>query len=163
MSTGEYHPSTSSSGNWLWKASKVKFILNSGRNKVFLIDRLLKWTLRRAQVGPVQRPAGDWGWCPRKFFFCSCLKNRRKLAHRKNEILVLFCAMSATDMFTIHRIENSSFVYVKYVFLDISIKGRFECSKFLFMKSKTPSFNLKWFSFTLPWKKRICKKDSQSP
>ena len=55
-------------------------------------------------------------------FFCLYLKNRRKSAHRKNEILVLLCAMSATEMFTKHRIENSSFVYVKHVFLDISVK-----------------------------------------
>ena len=50
-------------------------------------------------------------------------KNRRTSVHRKNEILVLFCDMSTTDMFTIHGIKNSSFLYVKHVILDISIKG----------------------------------------
>ena len=60
-----------------------------------------------------------------KIFWLS-LQNSRKLPHRKNEILVFFCATSATDMFTIHQIEDSSFVYVKHASLDISIKGQFE-------------------------------------
>ena len=52
-------------------------------------------------------------------------------------------------MFTIHEIDNSSFVYVKHVFLDISIKGQFESNKYLvFIKSKTPPFIQKIFFFT---------------
>ena len=78
---------------------------------------------------------------PPEKIVCLCLQNRRELAHRKNEILVLICAMSATDMFTIHEIKNSSFAYVKHVFLDISIKGQFKSNKcLLFIKSKTPPF-----------------------
>ena len=71
--------------------------------------------------------------------FCLCLQNRRKLVHRKNEILVLFCP--TTDMFAIHGIKNSSFVYVKHVLLEISIKGPFESNKYLlFNASQTPHF-----------------------
>ena len=78
---------------------------------------------------------------PPEKIVCLCLQNRRELAHRKNEILVLICATSATDMFTIHQIKNSSFTYVKHVFLDISIKERFKNNKcLLFIKSKTPPF-----------------------
>ena len=44
--------------------------------------------------------------------FCSWLQNRRKLAHRKNKIFVLFCITSAINMFTLHWINNSSFFYV---------------------------------------------------
>ena len=32
MSTDEYHPSASSSGNWLWKVSKVGFTLKGVYN-----------------------------------------------------------------------------------------------------------------------------------
>ena len=67
-----------------------------------------------------------------------------------------FALTSATDMFTIHRIENSSFVYLKHVFLDISIKGRFESNKcLLFIKSKT-HFIQKFFLYI--FKKKISKK-----
>ena len=54
---------------------------SSGQNKVFLIDRLFKWTLGRAHsalvyswesggalsppVGPGQNPGGRSGWGPR--------------------------------------------------------------------------------------------------
>ena len=44
--TKDYHPGNSSSDNWLWKASKVGFILkvhticqnNAYRNQLFLMD-----------------------------------------------------------------------------------------------------------------------------
>ena len=39
---------------------------------------------------------GTSGNAPQNILFW-CLQNRRKSAHRKNEILVLFCAMSATQ------------------------------------------------------------------
>ena len=58
-----------------------------------------------------------------EIFLYLCLQNGGKLVHRKNEILVLFCAMSAADMFNIHLIENSSFICVKNFCLGISIKG----------------------------------------
>ena len=48
-------------------------------------------------------------------------KQREILAHRENEILVLFCTTSATDMFTIYT-ESKTTVYVKHALLDISIK-----------------------------------------
>ena len=70
------------------------------------------------------------GAMPLENVFCLCLQHRRKLAPRKNEI-VLFCTRSAADMFTIHQIENSSSVYVKLASLDISIKGRFKSNKCL--------------------------------
>ena len=56
-------------------------------------------------------------------FFCFYLQNLRKLVHRMNESLVLFCSRSATDMFAIHQMKNSSLIYVKHVLLDIAIKG----------------------------------------
>ena len=105
------------------------------------------------QVGPGQSPGGDWVMPPENIF-CLCLQHRTKLAPRKNEIIVLFCTTSAKKclryiMFTIHQIRNSSLVYVKHVFLDISIKGRFESNKYLlFIKSKTPPFIEKMFFFT---------------
>ena len=81
----------------------------------------------------------ELGALPRKEFFWLCLQNRRKLAHWKNEILILFRTAIATNMFTVYQIKNSSLVYVKHVLLDISIKGRFESNKYLlFIKSKTP-------------------------
>ena len=95
-----------------------------------------------------------------EIFFYLCLQNKSKLAHRKNEILVLFCAISARDMFTIHGIKISSFVYVKHPFLDISIKRQLESNScFLFNKSKTSPFFFKkktfFFIFLL---KRTSKK-----
>ena len=69
-------------------------------------------------------------------FFWLCPQNGRKLVHRKNDILVLFCAVSTTDRFTIHQIKNFSLVYVKHTLLEISIKGQFESNKYLlFIKS----------------------------
>ena len=64
-------------------------------------------------------------------FFWLCLQNGRELVHRKNDILVLFCTVSTTDMFTLHQIKNSSLVYVKHTSLEISIKGQFESNKYL--------------------------------
>ena len=111
--------------------------INNGRNNFFLIDWLFKWTLRRVCCTPIYswasgrhckptsgsraKPWWGLGAVPPENVFCLYLQHRRKLAHRKNEILVLFCTASATDMFTINQIENSSFVYVKHVFLDISL------------------------------------------
>ena len=69
-----------------------------------------------------KQPWWGLGAMPSEKSFCLCLQNRRKLAHRKNEILVLFYTTSATAMYTIHRIKNSSLIYVKHVLLDISIK-----------------------------------------
>ena len=119
--------------------------LCSGQNKVFLIDWLFKWTLRRASNALVYSWAsgghckptsgsrskpwwGIGGDSPGNFFYLY-LNNGRKLGHVKNEIVVLFCTMSATYMFNIHRIKNSSFFYAKHVFLDISIKGQFDSNK----------------------------------
>ena len=45
---------------------------------------------------------------PEKIFYVYL----QKLVLIKNEMLVLFCATSATDIFTIHRINNSSFFYM---------------------------------------------------
>ena len=45
---------------------------------------------------------------PEKIFYVYL----QKLVLRKNEMLVLFCATSATDIFTMHRINNSSFFYM---------------------------------------------------
>ena len=65
-------------------------------------------------------------------------------------------------MLTIHRIENSSFVYEKHVFLNISIKGRFESNKCsLLIKSKTP-FILKNVFLYISIKKELAKNYSQS-
>ena len=90
----------------------------------------------------------DWGRYPLNNFSAYGYKTR-KLAHKKKEILILFSATSATDMFTIQRI----------VFLDISIKGRFESNKcLLLIKSKiTPFFYFKKM-FLYLYKKRIDKK-----
>ena len=80
----------------------------------------------------------ELGALPQEEYFWLCLQKRRKLAHWKNEILILFRTAIATNMFTMYQIKNSSLVYVKHV-LDISIKGRFESNKYLlFIKSKTP-------------------------
>ena len=68
-------------------------------------------------VSPQVGPVGIEGDAPGNFFLLMP-KNRRTLAHRKNEILVLLCTMSAANMFTISWIKSSSFVYVKHVFLD---------------------------------------------
>ena len=108
---------------------------NSCRNNLFFIDLLFKWTLRRALLYTAEHLGNA------EIFFYLCLQNKSKLAHRKNEILVLFCAISARDMFTIHGIKISSFVYVKHPFLDISIKRQLESNScFLFNKSKTSPF-----------------------
>ena len=95
---------TSSSGNWLWKAPKAGFNLNSGRNKVFLIDLLFQRTLKRIAGNAVVYSwksggtVSPWVQCkalvlikrdaPGNFFFLLIPKNRRKLAHRKNESLI---------------------------------------------------------------------------
>ena len=63
-------------------------------------------------VGPGLNSGGESGLKSSDNFFCFCLWNKKKLALRKNENLVLFCATSAADMFTKHRINNSSFFYV---------------------------------------------------
>ena len=84
-----------------------------------------------------------WTWyaMPPEKLFLFTTTDRRKLAYRKNKLLVLFCTTTATAMFTIHQIKNSSLVYVKHVLLDISIKGQLESKKcLLFIKSKTPPF-----------------------
>ena len=62
---------------------------------------------------PGQSPSGELGVKAQENPFCSCLQNRRKLTHTKNEIVVLFCTMSATNMFTIQWINNFSF-YVNW-------------------------------------------------
>ena len=125
----------------------------SGLNNIFLFDWLFKWTLRRVhnlvvyswvsggaispQVGPGQSPSGDWGWCPQNSFSAYAYKTEGN-EHIKKWDFVLLCATSATNMCTIQRTENSSFVYVKHVFLDISTKGRFKSNKcLLLIKSKT--------------------------
>ena len=93
-------------------------------------------------------------------FFCLCLQNRKKLAYKKNEILVLIWATSATDMFTIHRIKNSFCVYVKHVLLDISVKGQFESKKWNVYYSSNQKLFLSFEKgFSLHFcKKRISKK-----
>ena len=61
-------------------------------------------------------------------------------------------------MFTIHEIKNSSFVYVKHVFLDISIKGQFESNN-IYYSSNQKLLLLFKKSFSLHfYKKRISKK-----
>ena len=65
-------------------------------------------------------------------------------------------------MFTIHEIDNSSFVYVKHVFLDISIKGQFESNN-IYYSSNQKLLLLFKKSFSLHfYEKRISKKNSQS-
>ena len=66
-------------------------------------------------MGSGQNPGEGSGGNHLEKFFNLYFQNRRKLAHRKNEILVLFCAMIPADIFTIHQINNSSFFNVKYV------------------------------------------------
>ena len=64
-------------------------------------------------------------------------------------------------MFTIHQIKNSTLVYVKHVFLDISVKGRFKSNKcLLLIKSKVPLLLKKCFIYI--FKKQLVKKYSQS-
>ena len=110
-------------------------------------------------MGPGQYPGGDRGTMPLEIFFSLSLQNWRKLAHRKNEILVLFSATSAVDMFNIHGIKNSSFVYVKHGFLYISTKEQFERNKYLlFNKSKAPPFLKKYVYLYISTKKEISKK-----
>ena len=147
-----------------------QFFCCSGQNNVFLIDRLFKQTLWRLctalvsswesgeRFKPTSAPRVK-GQCPSppsppKKNVYLCLQNRKKLAHWKNEILLLICAMNPTDMFTIHWMKNSSFVYVKHIFLDIFIKGRF--NKNVYYSSKTLPFLKKCFSLDF-FKKEVAK------
>ena len=89
-------------------------------------------------MGPGQSSGGDQGWHPQKNISFYVYKKKRFSAEKEWD---LFCSMSATEMFTINWIENSFFVHIKHVFLDISIKRQFEINKcLLFIKSKTPPF-----------------------
>ena len=96
---------------------------------------------------------GSEAMLPEKIF-CWCLENRGKLAHRENEILVLFCTASATDMFTIYT-ESKTTVYVKHALLDISIKVWFESNKSLLCSSNQKLLLLlkKYFFFKFLYKK----------
>ena len=134
-------------------------IIMKGQKKQFLIlfmslvkiDWLFKWTLRKACStlayswvfwwGVLKSPSVDLVRNAPEKLFLFTTTDRRKLAYTKNKLLVLFCTTTATTMFTIHQIKNSSLVYVKHVLLDISIKGQLESKNcLLFIKSKTPPF-----------------------
>ena len=98
--------SRSSCSSWFFEGIQH----HSGWNNLILIDQLFKWTLRRAHSALVYRCASGehckpttgvramswWGLgaMPQEKFFCLCLQNRGKLAHRQNDILVLFCTTS---------------------------------------------------------------------
>ena len=64
-----------------------------GQNNFFLIDRLLKWTLRKRCSTLIYRwtSGGEGGDA------VSPQLGPGKLAYIKNDILILFCAKSATD------------------------------------------------------------------
>ena len=111
---------------------------------------------------------------PLEIFFCLCLQNRRKLAHRKNEILVSFCA--TVRQTCLLYIESKTTVYVKHVLLVISIKGWFESNKcllhsssqkllLLFKKCFSLHFYVKEISKTIFWKSVtiIVYKDNLKP